>query len=45
MMIDARESKIFIRPGAERLDQLVERRRRVDVAARHLLEEILKLFV
>jgi hypothetical protein len=45
MMIDTRESKIFVRPGGEGLDQLVPRRRRVDVAARHLLEQILELFV
>jgi hypothetical protein len=45
MMIDTRESKIFVGPGGERLHQLVPRRRRVDVAARHLLEQILELFV
>jgi len=45
MMIDTRESKIFVRTGRERLHQLVPRRRRVDVAARHLLEQILELFV
>jgi hypothetical protein len=45
MMIDASESKILVGAGGKRLDQLVERRLRVDVAARHLVEEILELFV
>jgi hypothetical protein len=45
MMIDARETKIFVRPGGEPLHQLVPRRRRLDVAARHLLEQILELLV
>ncbi len=45
MMVDAREPQIFVRPGTERLDQLVEGRRCWDLAPRHLIEKILKLFV
>ena len=44
-MIDASESQILERPRAKRFDQLIARRRWRDVAARHLLEQILQLFV
>jgi hypothetical protein len=45
MVIDAREPKILERPGAEGLEQLIAGRARRDVAARHLFEQILQLFV
>ena len=44
-MIDASEPKIFERPGAERFEQAVARDRGIDLAFRHLIEQILKLFV
>ena len=44
-MVDARESQILERPGPKGIGQPVAGGRRIDLATRHLLEQILKLFV
>ena len=44
-MIDTRESQILERTGAKRVEQPLAGGRRVEVAARHLIEQILQLFV
>ncbi len=45
MMIDPCEPQIFERPGAQRVDQAVASRLDIELAARHLFEEILQVFV
>jgi hypothetical protein len=45
MVIDARESQILEWPGPKRFEQLAARRRRFHLAARHLIEQFLELFV
>ena len=44
-MIDASKSQIFERPGAERVEQAITRIGRLDFSTRHLIEQILQLFV
>ena len=45
VMIDAREPQILVRAGAQLVHQPGVRRGRIDLAARHLFEQILQLFV
>ena len=45
MVIDARETQIFVRPGAERLEQQPFGGSGVDLAAGNPIEQILKFLV
>ena len=45
MVIDASETKVFKRAGTQRLDETVARGGHIDLAASHLFEEILQMFV
>ena len=45
MVIDSREPEILVRLGAQRFEQALASRTGIERAARHLLEQILELFV
>ena len=45
MMVDPGEPQIFERPGAQCVDEAIASRLDIELAACHLFEEIVQLFV